>query len=210
MAYIRLCKQFHPDLNQLSTDPKLQELNKIKIQDINKAYNCLIKDDQRLAYDQYIRQNIWTNVEINRYQKHSNSKPNDKQKSYESTDDFSGYYDHIRDRQYKDIFSGRYRHYRYRDDNRYYGFKNIKKVSNARIVFICVYIVFFGFLLHSLQYKYTLFTLNRMNDKWKDNGIEYQRIRYNSRLNTNEENIKLFKSLENRENKTSIDTKTQI
>lgn len=54
-AYLKLCKQYHPDMNRHINDRKAIETNKIRFQEISRAYNCLIKDRERSIYDQNLR-----------------------------------------------------------------------------------------------------------------------------------------------------------
>lgn len=157
-------------MNQCSNDQKQQEFNKNKIQDINRAYNCLIKEDLRVAYDQSLQQQRSQTI-------HRNNVWN-QYSSHETNDDFEEFYRQRRRRQYEDLY-----HYyspnnsqNNRSNRYYYGFKTNKRIKNSEIVRICNFFIFLGFLLYFIQYKYSMNTLNHMNGKWQENGMNYKKI----------------------------------
>lgn len=188
-AYLKLCKEFHPDRNQGINDAKQKQLNKSKFQDINKAYTCLIKDDQRLAYDQFLSER---RSAVQTPDPHIHPTANTRStygtqrsfyKSYEAEKetDFQEYYDNIRRRQFDEM---RQRAYYHRKNSggydRYYGFETSVRLSNSQIVLFCLLVVLFGSALHTAHYSYTKNRLKRMEDKWKDNGHQYKQIQRES------------------------------
>jgi len=183
LAYLTLCKQYHPDLNR--NEDKTQS-NKNKFQDINQAYNCLIKDNERLAYDQYLRNKQYgqnTSFESSRqnnysnyYYGHYNNKHN-----YDEYD-FEDFYERIRRRQYEQMyarFNQRYHNRNYSKD--FYGIKGVKKVENSVIVSICGFVIFFGVILHMVQYRISINQINEMNDHFKRNALVYEQVKRRAR-----------------------------
>ncbi len=194
LAYIRLCKQFHPDLNR-NEDNSL--LSKTKFQDINKAYNCLIKHEERQAYDQHLRykqqndsfaHNYQQNNFYDNYQNSSHyNNTRNRHNFYDNHDNYDDYYERLRKRQFEEMF-GRNDERFYNSYNRgfnnyynnrrdYYGFRGVKRVDNSVIAKICGLIIFCGFLLHWIQYKISVYQINEMRSYWKRNGSTYQQIK---------------------------------
>lgn len=194
LAYIRLCKQFHPDLNQSEGNSLLI---KTKFQDINKAYNCLIKCNERQAYDQHLRHKQQNDSFANNYQQNNNFYNNYQNSShynntknrynfYDNYDNYDDYYERLRKRQFEQMFGGYderfYNSYNrgfnnYNNRRDYYGFRGVKRANNLVIVWICGFIMFCGFLLHWIQYKISVYQINEMRSNWKRNGFTYQQIR---------------------------------
>ncbi|CAG2163094.1 unnamed protein product [Oppiella nova] len=156
LSYLKLCKRFHPDLNQTS-DPTAQEVQKSRLQDINKAYNCLINDERRRDYDLLLRQHHTIEDELIRDAdpRHQSSRyrhytyyysPNDSSNAYNSHNSWNRYNRHM---------------------------KSTKLFSKQQVLMACSLALFMSIILHLFQYSVSVRHLHHMENKWRDNGHDY-------------------------------------
>ena len=173
LAYLKLCKQFHPDMNRHINDPKLTECNKVKFQEINRAYNCLIKDQDRQVYDQSLRQrNRPRNGHYSGYY-HNN------RQMYNTSKNYHNYYYNRNFNETPFEFDSRNHRMRYPRKN--HGID--RNIANAFIIsWLCL--VIFATIFESV--------LDTIDINHMKNEIQYKQIKDETKNSTKEDNIEKF------------------
>ncbi|XP_075233488.1 uncharacterized protein LOC142331453 [Lycorma delicatula] len=182
-SYLKLCKENHPDRDK--NDESLHN----KFQRINEAYNVLSKPQTRKKYDASIAYL-------------------DENKRIRSV----LYRDHYYNTEYRRMYNdpsfyhnrkGEFMNADEVDDNRYYGIKGIKRLSNGTLFLILLGFSFFCGMVQIITIKNSLMTQERLRIS-KENAAILQKLREKAASRTEEENLAEIEKTHN-ENLEKID-----
>jgi len=179
LAYLKLCKQFHPDICQ-SKCPEVIESNKIQFQDISKAYNCLIKESERTAYDRSLWQKNSRRF-ANTYESNVYNYRESYRKANHSKDNFNDYYS-FRSTPFEYMYRSHRNQYKsYYDMNGSPGLPSV-------LTLICYYLVLYVVLL-------VVIIMEEIEKNLRQNKLKYKektdKLFTNSSQNTSKDNERI-------------------
>jgi len=130
LAYLELCKKYHPDkLSSGKAASKQQTVDNARFQQINEAYNCLSKENERSSYDLSLKGSRYSsnpNHQTTWQQQHTAAYAQ-YQRQYANSNRPPNYYQYFYDQDYYDHERMRREAYQRRKNN---GFNDNKVFGN--------------------------------------------------------------------------------